>query len=553
MYSLRPHTKIDFVRLWKYGFRLSGVLIALAIVGFIVSTVLTGAPLTLGTEFSGGTSIQINDAGDVTEDEIKDAFATAASELGYETQISSIQTAASMSGGNGYIVKTTDTVSTNASEIMGHVEQTLGLDEGTVEIETIGASWGASVIWSSILAFFLSCLGILAVIAIRYREPRMGVVALICLFHDMIVVLGIYAWAGLFFHMEITSDVIAALLAIIGYSLYDTVVVFHRISKNASPQMKCSLLTCANRSLNEVIVRTINTSITSVIPVVFMLIIGTDTLVDFAFAMFCGMVVGVYSTLAISAPIYTKWKAKEPAYARLENKYPYEVVQSPFTKQMMIEARKETATKLKVEKEERAKLKQEEREAAAKIKQEEKEAQREAARGEHDIAKTTKRKADQAHEDLKQAEKDAEAALDEEFAPDRLAVEAEEAEAAETPAEKATGADDEKQPATSTGVESQVDAAQDAPVEAVEEIDEEIVPAEAARPDEETEVEVGEEIAEQSEEPTEESERASGVATRPRNAPIKMTMSSRRRASRMDTPRMQTMQTKGRTVGTNGS
>ena len=510
MYSLRPHTKFDFVRLWKYGFRLSGVLIALAIVGFIVSTVLTGAPLTLGTEFSGGTSIQINDAGDVTEDEIKDAFATAASELGYETQISSIQTAASMSGGNGYIVKTTDTVSTNASEIMGHVEQTLGIDEGSVEIETIGASWGASVIWSSILAFFLSCLGILAVIAIRYREPRMGVVALICLFHDMIVVLGIYAWAGLFFHMEITSDVIAALLAIIGYSLYDTVVVFHRISKNASPQMKCSLLTCANRSLNEVIVRTINTSITSVIPVLFMLIIGTDTLVDFAFAMFCGMVVGVYSTMAISAPIYTKWKAKEPAYARLENKYPYEVVQSPFTKQMMIEARKETAAKLKVEKEERAKLKQEEREAAAKIKQEEKEAQREAARGEHDIAKTTKRKADQAHEELKQAEKDAKAALDEEFAPDRLAVEAEEAEAAE----KATGADDEKQPTTPAGTESQVDAVQDAPVEAVEEIDEEVVeetvPAEAAGSDEETEAEVGEEIAEQPEEPAEESEHASG-------------------------------------------
>ncbi len=73
----------------------------------------------------------------------------------------------------------------------------------------------------------------------------------------MIVVLGIYAWAGLFFHMEITSDVIAALLAIIGYSLYDTVVVFHRISRNASPQMKC-FFTCANTSLNEVIVRTIN-------------------------------------------------------------------------------------------------------------------------------------------------------------------------------------------------------------------------------------------------------------------------------------------------------
>lgn len=410
MYSLRPHTKIDFVRLWKYGFRLSGALIALALIGFIVSTVLTGAPLTLGTEFSGGTSIQINDAGSVTEDQLKDAFASAAGELGYETQISSIQTAASMSGGNGYIVKTTDTVSTNASEIMGKVEQTLGLDEGTVEIETIGASWGASVIWSSILAFFLSCIGILAVIAIRYREPRMGVVALICLFHDMIVVLGIYAWAGLFFHMEITSDVIAALLAIIGYSLYDTVVVFHRISRNASPQMKCSLLTCANQSLNEVIVRTINTSITSVIPVLFMLIIGTDTLVDFAFAMFCGMIVGVYSTLAISAPIYTKWKAKDSAYARLENKYPYEVVQSPFTKQMMIEARKETAEKLKVERAERAKAKQAEREEVAKIKQEEKDAVREA--------KQVKRDAREQIAEAKQSEKDAESIIDEQIAPD---------------------------------------------------------------------------------------------------------------------------------------
>lgn len=390
MYSLRPHTRFDFVRLWKYGFILSGILIALALAGFITSTVITGSPLTLGTEFSGGTSIQINDAGNVTEQELQDAFSNAASELGYSTQISSIQVANNMAGGSGFIVKTTDTVSTNASDIMSHVEDALGLDATTVEIETIGASWGASVIWSSILAFFLSCLGILIVIAIRYREPRMGVVALICLFHDMIIVLGIYAWAGLFFGMEITSDVIAALLAIIGYSLYDTVVVFHRISKNATPQMKCSLTTCANRSLNEVIVRSINTSITSVLPVLLMLILGTDTLLDFAFAMFCGMVVGVYSTLAISAPIYTKWKAKEPAYARLEAKYPYEVVQSPFTKQMMLEARKETAKNLKIEKAELKRVKKEERENEAKIKEEEKALEEKAKAGKLDASAVSK-------------------------------------------------------------------------------------------------------------------------------------------------------------------
>ena len=155
----------------------------------------------------------------------------------------------------------------------------------------------------------------------------------------MFIIIGVYAWAGMFFHMEVTSDVIAALLAIIGYSLYDTIVVFHRINKNASPQMKCSMKTCANRSVNEIIVRSLNTSITSILPVLLMLILGTDTLRDFAFAMFCGMLIGVYSTIAISAPIYTLWKCRQPEYARLEKKYPYEVVQSTFTKEMLLQAR----------------------------------------------------------------------------------------------------------------------------------------------------------------------------------------------------------------------
>lgn len=339
MKSLRPHRQFNFVGLWKYGFILSGILIALAAVGLVASLVTTGSALTLGTEFSGGTSIQITNTGDITQDQVKDAFSSAADSLGVESQISSIQTSTDASGNPGFIVKTTDTVSTDANQIMMNVESQLGINGTNVQIETIGASWGASVIGSSILAFLLSCVGILIVIVIRYREPRMGVVALITLFHDMFIIIGVYAWAGMFFHMEVTSDVIAALLAIIGYSLYDTIVVFHRINKNASPQMKCSMKTCANRSVNEIIVRSLNTSITSILPVLLMLILGTDTLRDFAFAMFCGMLVGVYSTIAISAPIYTLWKCRQPEYARLEKKYPYEVVQSTFTKEMLLQAR----------------------------------------------------------------------------------------------------------------------------------------------------------------------------------------------------------------------
>ena len=340
MFSLRPHRQFNFVRLWKPGFILSSCLIVLALAGFIVSFATTGSPLTLGTEFSGGTSIQIYDTGDITEEEMTEAFEQAATTLGLDTTVSSVQTSTDTDGNPGFIVKTSDTDANNASDIMAEVESTLGIDSENAQVETIGASWGSSVIMSSILAFILSCLAILLVIAIRYREPRMGVVALVTLFHDIIIILGIYAWMGMFAGMEITSDVIAALLAIIGYSLYDTVVVFHRINKNASPQMKCSMKACANASVNQIIVRSLNTSITSILPVLMMVILGSDTLLDFAFAMLCGMIIGVYSTIAISAPIYTLWKCRQPEYARLEKKYAFAVVQSDFTVEMMRAARK---------------------------------------------------------------------------------------------------------------------------------------------------------------------------------------------------------------------
>ena len=340
MANLRPHRHFNFVGLWKYGFILSAVLIVLAIAGLVTSAVTTGSPLTLGTEFSGGTSIQITEAGDLTEQQVTESFNKAASEAGVDSQISSIQTSSSASAGNGFIIKTTDTNSSDSNKIMEAVERDLNISASNVQIETIGASWGASVIWRSFLAFLISCVAILIVIAARYRDPRMGVAALCSLFHDLIIIIGIYAWAGMFLHMEVTSDVIAALLAIIGYSLYDTIVSFHRINQNASPQMRMSLKTCANMSVNQIFMRSMNTSVTSVIPVLFMLVLGTDTLRDFAFAMFCGMVIGVYSTFAISTPIYTLWKCRDPQYKRLEDKFPYEVVQSPFTKEMMIEARK---------------------------------------------------------------------------------------------------------------------------------------------------------------------------------------------------------------------
>ena len=458
MYSLRPHKQFNFVGMWKYGFIISAILIVLSIAGIVTSLVTTGSALTLGTEFSGGTSIQVSDTAGLTEETLVDTYNSTASELGVDSQISSAQTTSS-GGTNGFLLRTTDSDTTSENSVMSKVQETLGINSDNVTIQTISASWGASVIWSSVFAFVLSCVAILIVIALRYREPRMGVVALITLFHDMFIVVGVYAWAGMFFHMEITADVIAALLAIIGYSLYDTIVVFHRINQNASPNMRMSMKTCANNSVNEIIVRSLNTSITSIIPVFFMLLLGTDTLLDFAFAMFIGMLLGVYSTLAISAPVYTLWKCRQPEYARLEKKFPYVVEQSPFTKPMLKQARKDWKRERAEEKAQAVEARKEAKAKAAEDKKRDAEA---------------KKKADEAKKKATEAEKK-DTPAKEAFADAPEKADVKKADEAEVPV-KETGEEEksaEKPEAPVDGPADEVaDAPEDAPVDAAGDEDE---------------------------------------------------------------------------------
>ena len=171
---------------------------------------------------------------------------------------------------------------------------------------------------SSLLAFLVSLILIIAYISIRFRDYKMGVSAVIALLHDLVLVFGVYALVG----REVTPNTIAALLTILGYSLYDTVVVFHRINENMKDDsVKCTFATMANHSVNEVLIRSLNTSITSLIPVVAMLLFGGETLKDFALAMTVGLIAGAYSSYAIATPIYVIWKTRETRYAKLQRKY----------------------------------------------------------------------------------------------------------------------------------------------------------------------------------------------------------------------------------------
>ncbi len=265
--------------------------------------------INLGVEFQGGTNITFTNTGDVTIEQMRDAC----SQAGLTDPV--IQTSSSGSS-NGFIVRTAETDPNVAEATALQISENLALANNSYEVQTIGPDWGTSVLRSSLTAFFIAIIAIIIYISIRF-EWKMSLTAILGLVHDLTIVIGIYA----LFQLEVTPNVIAALLTIMGYSLYDTVVSFHRINENASPDMHYSYITIANHSVNQVLARTINTTLTSLIPVLAMLFFGGDTLKDFAFAMAVGLILGSYSSFGISVPIFALWKSREVTYAKLAVKY----------------------------------------------------------------------------------------------------------------------------------------------------------------------------------------------------------------------------------------
>lgn len=296
------------------------IFLSVALVVVLLSAGVTAVKgLNLGIEFIGGTSISFNQAGDVTTDQLRDAFADA----GEPNAV--IQTTES-NGQAGFIVRIAQTDAAAAAGSATQVANALGLPTDSFEVSTIGPDWGSSIIQSMVIALIVSFVLIIAYIAIRF-EYKMGITAIVALLHDILLVVGVYALLG----REMNPNTIAALLTILGYSLYDTVVVFHRINDNmTSSQIKCTFMTMANHSINQVFIRSMNTTLTSIIPVIAMLLFGSETLKDFAFAMTIGLISGCYSSIAIACPLYAMWKTHEPKYKKLEAKYGTEVGRFAF-------------------------------------------------------------------------------------------------------------------------------------------------------------------------------------------------------------------------------
>ena len=287
------------------------ILLSLSAALIVLSVAVVGIKgVQFGIEFVGGTSIAFHNTGDISIEDMRAACADAG-------EPEAVVQTTNADGSAGFLIRTTNTSPEDAAATANQIAGSLGIATDSFEVNTVGPDWGAGVIQSSAIAFAVSLLLIIAYIAIRF-EYKMGIMAVVALLHDLIIVVGIYALVG----REITPNMVAALLTILGYSLYDTVVVFHRINDNMKESsLKCTFMSMANHSINQVFIRTINTTLTSFVPVFGMLLFGGETLKDFAFAMAVGLIAGSYSSIAVATPLYAMWKSREPKNAKLIKKY----------------------------------------------------------------------------------------------------------------------------------------------------------------------------------------------------------------------------------------
>jgi preprotein translocase subunit SecF len=309
----KGESNIDFIGRTRTWFTISSLLLAACILGLV----LRG--FNLGLEFKGGTSFTVPLKTSATVNEIKDAITR------FNLGEAQVQTETVRSSGERQARVRVEHIEdrTKLTQVQGALARVAGQLDATgepnvdaVSIDDVGPNWGRQVSNKALRGLIVFLVAVGLYISFRF-EPKMAVAALIALAHDLIVTAGIYALVG----FTVTPATVIALLTLLGYSLYDTVVVFDRVRENSEAlgAGRSSYSDMVNKSVNQVLMRSMNTSLTSLLPVGALLFVGSyllkaETLQDLALALFVGILVGTYSSVFIASPVLALWKQREPKY-----------------------------------------------------------------------------------------------------------------------------------------------------------------------------------------------------------------------------------------------
>ncbi len=288
----------DFMGKSKWFFAMSGCIL------LIGSVALSTKQLDFGIDFESGTRVTASLERDATVEAVRDAVRP----LGIAD--AKIQEVENPELGDHVVqISTAELRPGGVQRLERVLDQEFGVTRDGVSSESVGPTFGETVARSAVIAIIASLLLIMAYVAFRF-EPKFAIPVMIALFHDLLITAGVYSLTG----REVTTSTVAAILTILGYSLYDVVIVFDRIRENAPRMPRAAFTQIVNRSMSDVLTRSLATSMSTLMGVTALLLFGGETLKDFAFALLVGIVSGTYSSIFIAAPVLTEWKEREPAY-----------------------------------------------------------------------------------------------------------------------------------------------------------------------------------------------------------------------------------------------
>lgn len=295
----RGETTIDFVGLRRRWFLISAAILVIALASLGIRQ------LNLGIEFVGGLGLQAPNPAGASVSELRDAMEQAG------IQDSTIQLVE-----DGQAVRITthelDTATENAA--IDAIAELAGADRADISIEAVGPTFGALIARRALIALgvFLGAVILFISWRLEFKMAAAGIAALV---HDLIITVGVYALTG----FPVTPATVVAVLVVLGYSLYDTVVVFDKVEELVAVEEDKTYSEIVNQAMNSVLARSLATSLTSLLPVGSILfvgsfILGAPTLRDFALALFVGIAAGTYSSIFIAGPLLATWKEKEPEW-----------------------------------------------------------------------------------------------------------------------------------------------------------------------------------------------------------------------------------------------
>jgi SecD/SecF fusion protein len=299
----RVRWHFNFAGASRWFFSISGVILVIGALSFATNQ------LNFGIDFESGTKIQTALAQDASVDDVRNALSDAGVADVEAVKVQSVENPDF--GQNVFQIQGTIPPD-EIGAVQRQLDSSFGFEggrDGGFESQSVGPTFGQQIARSAGYAIAFSLLLIAAYVAFRF-EPKYAIPVMIAVIHDILITAGVYSIVG----REVTSGTVAAFLTILGYSLYDTIIVFDRVRENVPRLPRATFSQIANRSLSEVLTRSLITGLSTVFLIGVILIFGGETLRDFAFAMMIGVLSGTYSSIFIASPVLIAWKEREPAY-----------------------------------------------------------------------------------------------------------------------------------------------------------------------------------------------------------------------------------------------